>query len=228
MDAMSVLNNFVEPFVERAILERRENVTAAKEAAGEKINFTDSLSQFTSDRKVLRDQLVSTLLAGRGTLLSFFVFFGGVDVVDTTACTLSWLFYELAYRPDIYAKLRDEVLRTLGSDGRPTYEDLKSMKYMQHCLNEGIASPKHLVLTKSPPLIPHCAIQCPDRTERYIPSPRRRTARSRRIPPPLTLLSLSLYTNPLAHRSPQRHTLRLLPLHHATPRRSLRPNRKRI
>jgi hypothetical protein len=30
------------------------------------------------------------------------------------------------------------VLRTLGEDGRPTYEDLKSMKYMQHCLNEGI------------------------------------------------------------------------------------------
>jgi len=63
---MSVLNNFVEPFVERAIVERRENVIASKEAAGENINFTDSLSQFTSDRKVLRDQLVSTLLAGRG------------------------------------------------------------------------------------------------------------------------------------------------------------------
>jgi len=72
MDAMSVLNNFVEPFVERAILERRENVIASKEAAGEKINFTDSLSQFTSDRKVLRDQLVSTLLAGRGIRPSVF------------------------------------------------------------------------------------------------------------------------------------------------------------
>jgi hypothetical protein len=77
-----VLNNFVEPFVERAILERRENVTAAKEAAGEKINFTDSLSQFTSDRKVLRDQLVSTLLAGRGTSLhsSFQWGFRGAEV----------------------------------------------------------------------------------------------------------------------------------------------------
>jgi len=72
IDAMSVLNNFVEPFVERAILERRENVIASKEAAGEKINFTDSLSQFTSDRKVLRDQLVSTLLAGRGIRPSVF------------------------------------------------------------------------------------------------------------------------------------------------------------
>ena len=64
---------------------------------------------------------MSTLLAGR----------------DTTACTLSWLTYELAYHPDVYAKLREEVLAHLGTDGRPTYEDLKSMKYMQWCLNEG-------------------------------------------------------------------------------------------
>jgi hypothetical protein len=29
-------------------------------------------------------------------------------------------------------------LNTLGEEGRPTYEDLKSMKYLQYCLNEGI------------------------------------------------------------------------------------------
>jgi hypothetical protein len=33
--------------------------------------------------------------------------------------------------------LREEVLGTLGVEGRPTYEDLKSMKYMQYCINEG-------------------------------------------------------------------------------------------
>lgn len=121
---MSVLNNFIAPYVERAVSETQADI-AEKEAHGEKVNFTDSLSQFTKDRIVLRDQLVSTLLAGR----------------DTTACTLSWLTYELAYHPEVYARLREEVLRHLGTDGRPTYEDLKSMKYMQWCLNEGI--PRH-------------------------------------------------------------------------------------
>jgi len=116
---MNVLNSFVEPFVERAIHESLADIEH-KEQIGQKVNFTDSLSQFTKDRKVLRDQLVSTLLAGR----------------DTTACTLSWLFYELAYHPDVYAKLREEVLNTLGLNGTPTYEALKSMKYMQYCLNE--------------------------------------------------------------------------------------------
>jgi len=117
-----VLNNFIEAFVERAI-QSRENIES-KEQAGEKINFTDSLAEFTSDRHVLRDQLVSTLLAGR----------------DTTAATLSWLFYELSYHPDVYDRLREEVLRTLGTDRKPTYEDLKSLKYMQNCLNEGFPS----------------------------------------------------------------------------------------
>lgn len=119
VQAMNVLNSFVEPFVERAIHESPEDIEYKKQT-GQKVNFTDSLSQFTKDRKKLRDQLVSTLLAGR----------------DTTACTLCWLFYELAYHPHVYAKLREEVLRALGTDGKPTYEDLKNMKYLQYCLNE--------------------------------------------------------------------------------------------
>ena len=46
------------------------------------------------------------------------------------------MFYELSYHPEVYAKLRDEVLNTLGTNGKPTYEDLKNMKYLQYCLNE--------------------------------------------------------------------------------------------
>ena len=116
---MIVVNRFIEPFVERALAETQEDIEA-KENSGQKINLTDSLSQFTNDHTVLRDQLVSTLLASR----------------DTTACTLAWLFYELAYHPDVYAKLRCEVLKTLGPNGKPSYDDLKSMKYVQYCLNE--------------------------------------------------------------------------------------------
>ena len=112
--SVKTLNDFIEPFIERAV---QGNI---KE--GEARNFTEALSEYTKDRKVLRDQLVNTLLAGR----------------DTTAATLSWLFYELAYHPDVYAKLRQEVLSTVGVDGKPTYEDLKRMKYLQHCMNEGI------------------------------------------------------------------------------------------
>jgi len=114
---VKVLNNFVEPFIERAIMQSSELET--KQQAGQLFNFTDSLSQFTKDRTVLRDQLVNTLLAGR----------------DSTAAALSWLFLELSYHPDLYQKLREEVLSTVGNN-KPTYDDLKNMKFLQDCLNE--------------------------------------------------------------------------------------------
>jgi len=63
---------------------------------------------------------VNTLLAGR----------------DTTAATLTWLFYELSFHPEFYRLLRDEVMRVLGREGKPTYEDLKNMKFLQYCINE--------------------------------------------------------------------------------------------
>lgn len=69
---------------------------------------------------MLRDQLVAVLLAGR----------------DTTAVTLSWLFYELSQQPKIVAKLREEIVGRVGEHKVPTYEDLKSMRYLNHVINE--------------------------------------------------------------------------------------------
>ena len=128
--ALTTLNNFVEPFVERAAMQDGDSLQD-KQQAGQAMNFTDSLSQFTKDRQVLRDQLVNALIAGR----------------DTTAACLSWLFLELSYRPDLYAKLREEVLSTLSNDAKPTYEDLKNMKFLQHCLNEGQYSSHSILIT---------------------------------------------------------------------------------
>jgi hypothetical protein len=72
MQSMEILSRFIEPFVERALSQCEEDIKA-KENSGYSVNFTDSLSLFTRNRDVLRDQLVSTLLAGR----------------DTTACNLT-------------------------------------------------------------------------------------------------------------------------------------------
>lgn len=55
---------------------------------------------------------------------------------DTTAGTLSFLFKELSAHPDIYGKLRREILEKVGSRQAPTYDDLKNMPYLQHCISE--------------------------------------------------------------------------------------------
>ena len=86
----------------------------------EYLSSSSALATHTNDRQVLRDQLVAVLLAGR----------------DTTAVTLSWLFYELSKHPAVVERLRAEVMSSVGANQRPTYSDLKSMRYLQHTLNE--------------------------------------------------------------------------------------------
>lgn len=44
--------------------------------------------------------------------------------------------HALAQRPEIYKKARQEVLELIGLDGRPSYEQMKELKYIKACINE--------------------------------------------------------------------------------------------
>lgn len=114
-----VMDRFIYQFIERALrLTPEELATKTKSEKG--YTFLHELAGFTREPKVLRDQLVAVLLAGR----------------DTTACTLSWTIYELARHPEALEKLREEIIKQVGLDREPTYDDLKSMKYLQNVMNE--------------------------------------------------------------------------------------------
>lgn len=119
--SLKVLNNFVDKYIDQA-LALPPSELEAKTKSDQGYTFLHALASYTRDRTVLRDQLVAVLLAGR----------------DTTAVTLSWLFYSLSQNPHVVAALRNEITATLGSDPttQPTYEHLKSMRYLQHTLNE--------------------------------------------------------------------------------------------
>ncbi|RDL34659.1 uncharacterized protein BP5553_07787 [Venustampulla echinocandica] len=116
---LKVLNEFLTPFIDQTLLLSPEEL-ASKTKSDEGYNFLHALAGFTRDRKVLRDQLIAVLLAGR----------------DTTASTLSWTFYELARNPEVVKKLRKEIIDCVGLTKAPTYNDLKSMKYLQNTMNE--------------------------------------------------------------------------------------------
>ncbi|RMY46362.1 hypothetical protein D0865_09331 [Hortaea werneckii] len=118
-EGLAVLNRFVGTYIDRALeLPPEELEKRTKSDHG--YTFLHALAGYTRDREVLRDQLVAVLLAGR----------------DTTAVTLSWLFYELSKHPEVVRKLRQEIFNYVGLDKTPTYDNLKSMKYLQHTLNE--------------------------------------------------------------------------------------------
>ena len=69
---------------------------------------------------MIKDETLNILLAGR----------------DTTSCTLTFAVYALATHPAVLARLRAEVLTTVGPARRPTYADVRAMRYMRAFINE--------------------------------------------------------------------------------------------
>ncbi|EPS27712.1 hypothetical protein PDE_02656 [Penicillium oxalicum 114-2] len=111
---------YVDRFVQKGIDYRLalDKGTIKPNELDQQYVFLYELSKQTLDKTELTDQLLNILLAGR----------------DTTASLLSITFFILARRPDIWTKLRQEVLKL---DGRkPSFQDLKSISYLTYVLNE--------------------------------------------------------------------------------------------
>lgn len=112
------MDNWIQPFIDHALSLSPAEVDPKLSKSD---TFLHALARFTRDPKVIRDNIVAVLLAGR----------------DTTAATLSWVFFELSRRPHVVSKLRREILDRLGGDNSPpTYNDLKEMKYLNYIINE--------------------------------------------------------------------------------------------
>ncbi|KAL6872288.1 cytochrome P450 [Trichoderma longibrachiatum] len=111
--ACRILHDFVDRIVEKAF--RKRNTSKGSTPPG---SFLENILDSTDDLVKIRFEVLGLLLAGR----------------DTTAGTLSSLFYILARRPDIWAKLQTEIKRLGGR--KPTYNDIKGLKYLRQLIDE--------------------------------------------------------------------------------------------
>jgi cytochrome P450 len=57
---------------------------------------------------------------------------------DTTAATLSYLFYHLASHPDVLRKLRKEVEPMTEADGGVSHVKIQEAPYLNGCINESL------------------------------------------------------------------------------------------
>lgn len=80
--------------------------------------FLNEIIKSGASHQQIRDQLLSMIIGGR----------------DTTAGTMSSLFWILARRPDLYKKAREEIKPL--KERKPTWEDLKGLKYVNMILKE--------------------------------------------------------------------------------------------
>ncbi|KAJ6008330.1 hypothetical protein N7540_012306 [Penicillium herquei] len=117
---LKIMDQFIQPYIETVLSLSTDELD---QKLSKRETFLDALARFTRDPRVLRDQLVAVLLAGR----------------DTTAGTLSFCLFELARHPEVVAKLREEIRDRLGVGAdaqKPSYNDLKEMKYLSGVINE--------------------------------------------------------------------------------------------
>ncbi|TRM60413.1 cytochrome P450 [Schizophyllum amplum] len=126
-DTIKPCRTVVDEFTREILAEQdlhKGDIEARQGASGAKPNENDTLLQHlvahTQDKRVLADEIINLLVAGR----------------DTTSGTLTYGIYKLAEHPDILAKLRAEILDKVGPTRRPTYDDIRDMKYLRAFLNE--------------------------------------------------------------------------------------------
>ena len=115
---------FINTYVNKALQYRHAALNvrdgardAAEEEKGRYV-LLHEIGKATSDREVLRGELLTIFAAGR----------------ETTASLLTNLCFVLARRPDVWAKLRAEV-ETLEGE-KPSLAQLSRMTYLKACVSE--------------------------------------------------------------------------------------------
>lgn len=118
-----IVHDYVGKYVQQALQYRRDFIRDPEKATTKngRYVFMHELVKATDDPVRIRDEMLNVLLAGR----------------DTTASLLGNIWFTLARRPDIWAKLRSEVDETLKGQ-RPTFSQLKDMKYLKAVMNESL------------------------------------------------------------------------------------------
>ncbi|KAK0190285.1 cytochrome P450 monooxygenase pc-3 [Armillaria mellea] len=111
------VNRFIQPMLAEALDNKSKGVKV--ESDEENVSLLDLLVRGTDDAKVIQDELVNILVAGR----------------DTTSSLLTFAMYMMCEHPDMAQRLRAEILEKLGTR-RPTYADIREMKYLREFLNE--------------------------------------------------------------------------------------------
>nr|BED42918.1 cytochrome P450 monooxygenase [Trametes versicolor] len=119
---MQVIDEFLEPILTEAIAKNRNTGVpkGAEKQDEENETLLDHLVKLTDDPVLLHDETLNILIAGR----------------DTTASTLSLVVYMMCLYPDVFKRLRAEVLETLGSNQTPSFDDVRKMKYLRAVINE--------------------------------------------------------------------------------------------
>jgi cytochrome P450 len=118
-ESVGFLHDYVNPFIDEA-LRRKEAAKRLEDEAEERNTLLDHMIDVTDDKAIIRDELINMLIAGR----------------DTTTATITVALYFLAMHPEVFSRVRKEVLDLVGATEYPTYDHVREMKYLRAVVNE--------------------------------------------------------------------------------------------
>ncbi|KAJ7254379.1 cytochrome P450 [Mycena haematopus] len=125
---MEIVSAYIDPIIHDAVQKKAlakslgTSVDNTDEKDKEGATLLDELLNVTSDPKVLKDETLNILLAGK----------------DTTQWTVTVIMYFLAIHPKFNVRLREEILEHVSSTRRPTYDDIRDMKFLRAVINEAM------------------------------------------------------------------------------------------
>jgi cytochrome P450 len=111
--------DLMDEFVYGMIREERSRATASPTLLGTLVRAADPETGALMSEKQLRDEVLTMCLGG----------------TDTTGNTLSWAFYNLDRRPELQARVRDEV-RVALEGVAPTAQMLERLPYTRRFIDE--------------------------------------------------------------------------------------------
>ncbi|OQD80985.1 hypothetical protein PENANT_c030G04537 [Penicillium antarcticum] len=115
-----ICHDFVDGAVQKAL--GRYDPSKSTDSTGS-YTFVDAIIEKTRNPKVLRDQCLNILLAGR----------------DTTACCLTWTLRLLVQHPEVLSKLRREIENSVGVGSEasdPVLSQVKKLPYLSIVIKE--------------------------------------------------------------------------------------------
>ncbi|KAF7289221.1 hypothetical protein MIND_01383400 [Mycena indigotica] len=156
---MRVIRQFLDPILQAATAKGNQEKMSTQGIKDREVQegetLVDHLSHYTQDQTILRDEILNIGLAGRGT----------------TSSLLTFVIYMLTDHPHVLAKLRAEIMETVGPTRAPTPDDIREMKYLRAVLNETLRLhppvPVNMRCTAEPVVLPPIK---PDAKPFYIPA----------------------------------------------------------
>jgi len=125
---MRTVNSYIDPIIAEALRRKRDDARAGTDLKSDKdgkvdpehTSLLDYLVGVTDDHAVIRDETLNIMIAGR----------------DTISSAMTYGAYMLAENPHVLKRLRQEILECVGPTSRPTYDDIRSMRYLRAFINE--------------------------------------------------------------------------------------------